>query len=68
MSPNKPCPECGGPTEESRRPLRALFGFTLLVVGLVLFVMTLGASFILSVYGVFMMMPQRRCKACGWRE
>jgi len=68
MSRDKPCPECGEPTDERVRPLRATIGFILVVTGLLLFLMTLGASFVLSVYGVFMMAPQRRCTSCRWRE
>jgi hypothetical protein len=43
-------------------------GFLLVVIGLLLFLVTFSASFILSVYGVFLMLPEKKCKACGWEK
>ncbi len=29
---------------------------------------TVCASFILAVWGVFLMLPRHRCKDCGWKK
>lgn len=70
MSPDKTitCPRCGGNAHQRISWLKAAAGFALVIVGFVLFIATFGASFVLSIFGVFMMMPSARCKACGWRE
>ncbi|QED28986.1 hypothetical protein FRD01_17420 [Microvenator marinus] len=62
------CPRCK--TElPTRAPIwRIVIGFSLVVIGVVLFLITFSASFILSVYGVFLMLPDRECKACGYKK
>lgn len=43
-------------------------GAFLVLMAFLLFFPTIGVSFILGVYGVFMMIPRRECVACQWHE
>ncbi len=63
------CPNCGKPGLEASRPWYGfIFGPILMVVGFVLGITTLGLSFILTLFGIFLWMPARSCPSCGWRQ
>ncbi|MEZ4460291.1 MAG: hypothetical protein R3E66_11310 [bacterium] len=42
-------------------------GALMVFVSFLLFLPTLGVSFILGVYGVFMMVPRAECPSCDWK-
>jgi hypothetical protein len=64
----KPCPRCKTPTLAKRTLWRLLLGAALVFLSFLLFFPTVGVSFILGIYGVFLMVPRRECAQCGWHE
>lgn len=63
------CPECGHEDLNRRRSAVGFaFGAILLMLGFLVALPTLGASMILCVVGVFMMVPRTRCPECGWSK
>lgn len=67
MKPTR-CPQCRADLEERRPIWKLLMGAFLVLMAFLLFLPTIGVSFILGVYGVFMMIPRRECVACQWHE
>lgn len=63
------CPNCGSP--ELRRE-RVWYGLILgpifMVVGFLLGIATLGVSFILTIWGIFLWMPKEVCPDCGYDQ
>lgn len=63
------CPDCGSEHIVTGRSIfGVVMGAILVLVGFLAAFPTLCASFILSVWGVFMMSPRHRCKSCGWKK
>jgi predicted RNA-binding Zn-ribbon protein involved in translation (DUF1610 family) len=63
------CPNCGEKAIVRSRPWYGLvLGPVLMVIGFLLGIATLGISFILTLFGIFLWMPSRRCESCGWSQ
>ncbi|TDP73579.1 hypothetical protein [Bradymonas sediminis] len=62
------CPECGSDSVHTRRSIiGVVFGWILVTVGFLAAFPTMCISFILSIWGVFLIMPKHRCKDCRWK-
>lgn len=63
------CPECNSERVVRRRSIfGVIFGWSLVMIGFVGAIPTLGVSGILALWGVFLMVPKHRCKDCGWKR
>ena len=63
------CPECDADALVRRRSWIGFpIGAVLLMVGFLAAIPTLGFSFVVSLYGVFLMVPRTRCRKCGWKK
>jgi len=62
------CPKCQTETIPVGSHFRKAFGALLVFASFLLFFPTIGVSFILGVYGVFMTIPRKECPSCKWHE
>ena len=62
------CPECGSQRlTRGRSATGFVAGALLVLIGFLGFLWTLGLSFVLALWGVFLMVPHTKCRACGWK-
>lgn len=63
------CPECDSERlRHGRRPIGYPVGALFVLIGFLAALPTLGFSFILTLFGVFLMVPRTRCRDCGYSE
>jgi DNA-directed RNA polymerase subunit RPC12/RpoP len=63
------CPDCGSDRVIRKRSIfGVIIGWTFVMIGFLGAIPTLGVSIILGLWGVFLMVPKLRCKACGWKK
>jgi predicted RNA-binding Zn-ribbon protein involved in translation (DUF1610 family) len=63
------CPDCGSERVIRKRSIfGVIFGWALVMIGFLGAIPTMGVSIIVGIWGVFMMVPKFRCKACGWKK
>lgn len=63
------CPNCGSDALRSERAWHGLIlGPIFMVVGFLFGIATLGVSFILTIWGIFLWMPKEVCDDCGYDQ
>jgi predicted RNA-binding Zn-ribbon protein involved in translation (DUF1610 family) len=69
ISRTNTCPNCGEDAITRSRPWYGYFlGPLFILVGFLFGIVTLGLSFILTLFGIFLWQPAKSCSACGWRQ